>query len=191
MRAEQFARSPSPDDLAAVAVDHAIDLIEGRTSSSIAQVGRSEDSQLEPVFNPPRKSEIETRRAEGVKTFEAAVIECAKRADEVDKLWDRYVNACFGQKTTGSASGTTQGGVYDKWGRQWFSYDGVWTGNVSINNEGTPQCRGWIADIRHLATDIYTIMTSAEKQAHSASVYPGTRRDLRRKYRMEWKGWGR
>jgi len=176
----------------AVAVDHARDLLEGRDMRATAQRADSTVvKEIKPIFESSGESELDRKREEGAKAFEAAVIECAKRADEVDTLWNRWVNACYGKYTYGTQGGTNYGGVYDRWGRQWFSYGGLWSGTVATSNEGSPQCRGWFADMRLLASQIRSIMVNAERQAYRSSVYPGVRRDIRRKYRMDWEGWGR
>jgi S1-C subfamily serine protease len=176
----------------AVGVDHVKDFIEGREMrASGSEDATDRLNTATPIFEPSEGLELESKREEATKAFEAAVIECAKRADEVDILWNRWVNACYGKYTSGVAGGTSAGGVYDEWGRQWFSYGGVWEGGVATSNEGTPQCRGWFADINRLAGEIQYIMTNAEDQARRSSVYPGVRRDIRRKYRMDWEGWGR
>lgn len=171
----------------AVGVDHVKDFIEGREM----QASGAEDATArltEPIFEPSEESEIERRREEAAKAFEAAVVECAKRADQVDTLWNRWIDACYGKHSYGTYEATSS---YDTWGRPWFGVRGVWSGDFATSNEGTPTCRGWVSDMTRLAAEIRTIMVNAERQAHRSSVYPGARRDIRRKYRMDWEGWGR
>lgn len=161
-----------------MAVNHAADLLEGRdTEQSARNRDLGADEKAAPVLMPPEKSESERRREEGTKIFQATVIECAKRANEIDTLVNRYNNACSGQYSYGSA-----------YGRDWF---GVYQTPMAISNESLPSCRAWLADIYRLAGEIHTLMLNGEEKARRASVYPRVRRDIRRKYRMDWEGWGR
>lgn len=161
----------------AVAIDHAIDLVEGRVPQMSTVVADTANKKLEPVFNPPEKSEMDKRREEGTKEFESTVKLSAERAYQIDVLWNQYVNACQGQATYGSA-----------YGRDWF---GTWDAGVVISNESTPQCRATWADIGRLALEVRALMREAENRGARASVYPGVRRDIRRKYKMDWEGWDR
>jgi hypothetical protein len=54
-----------------------------------------------------------------------------------------------------------------------------------------PQCGPYYADVRTRANDIRTDVLALDEAARQAAIYPGTRRDLRRKYRLDYDGWDR
>ena len=45
--------------------------------------------------------------------------------------------------------------------------------------------------MRGNAFQIHDAMAKASEGARRVGVYPGTMRDLRRKYRLDWDGWDR
>ena len=69
--------------------------------------------------------------------------------------------------------------------REWF---GVWDRPPSFNT-ADGQCTRWLSDITQVAGTIRQAMVSADEAARVASVYPGVRRDLRHKYKLDWDGW--
>lgn len=155
----------------AIAIDHARALMEGQPQPTPPSANTATSLVL------PEKSATDTMRERGIQQFEAAVKALAQLADEIDRLWQRYEYACRGQQTNAMA-----------YGRDWF---GLWTAPIVVNNETTPECRGELSDIVRLALQVRLGMQAAEEQARRAAVYPGTCRDIRRKYGMDWDGWDR
>ena len=137
----------------------------------------NQDSNVEKTLSPPVKSDTDLARERGIEQFEAAVRTLAQAADSIDLQWRRYRAACAGKHTYGTS-----------YGRDWF---GVWADPVVIDNESTPECRGLMSDIVTLAVRVSAGMQGAEENARRAGVYPGSRRDIRRKYSMDWVGWDR
>ena len=45
------------------------------------------------------------------------------------------------------------------------------------------------SDLNELAGGIRSAMKEAAQAARRLDVYPGVRRDLRRQYRLDWRGW--
>jgi hypothetical protein len=45
--------------------------------------------------------------------------------------------------------------------------------------------------VTSIANTVRISMTSADETARSAAVIPGVRRDLRRRYKLDWTGWER
>ncbi len=125
---------------------------------------------------PQEESGIDTSRQEGLQRFETAIRQLARQADEVDRRWAQYTSACRGGRQTNAVP----------YGRDWF---GVWATPAATNNEGLSECRSLLGDIVRVAIEIRSRMQAAEEEARRASVYPGTRRDIRRKYAMDWTGW--
>ena len=52
-------------------------------------------------------------------------------------------------------------------------------------------CGTWIGDLKSAAGQIKQKMDEAAEAARRSSVYPGTLRQIRQKYRMDWAGWER
>jgi S1-C subfamily serine protease len=153
----------------AISIDHARAMLEDRQQPTAAAATIATPLQL------PKKSETELMREQGAQRFEATVRTLVPVADEIDRLYKRYGFACQGQQTNAMA-----------YGRDWF---GVWSTPVAIDNESTPECRGLLSDLLRRATQVRSAMRDAEEQGRRADVYPGTRRDIRRKYGMDWSGW--
>ena len=59
-------------------------------------------------------------------------------------------------------------------------------------SEGTGyDCPGWLTSVRRSAGRVHEVLLVATEAARRRGVFPGTVRDLRRKYRLEWDGWDR
>ena len=159
----------------AVAIDHARPLLEGRPAELVAPpAGGPQSTPLSGAFGSAR-SQTDLIRDDGAAQFERVMQAAARRADSLDDYWTRFRNAC-------RATAAPNGGD-----REWF---GVWDRPPSFNTADA-QCSRWLSDIAQLAGAVRTAMTSADETARTASVYPGVRRELRRKYKLDWDGWER
>jgi hypothetical protein len=49
----------------------------------------------------------------------------------------------------------------------------------------------WLDDINQAANQFRAAMVSADEFARRAEVFPGVRRDIRRRYKLDWNGWER
>ena len=159
----------------AVAIDHAGPLIEGRPAERIAAAGGAAPSTpLSGAFSAQR-SQTDVMRDAGAVQFERVMQAAAKRADSLDDYWSRFRAAC-------GVSSTLNAGD-----REWF---GMWDQAPSFNTADV-RCTRWLSDVNQIAGGIRQAMVSADEAARTASVYPGVRRDLRRKYKLDWDGWER
>lgn len=159
----------------AVAIDHAGPLLEGRPAERVAAAGgAAQSTPLAGAFNAPR-SQTDVMRDAGAVQFERVMQAAAKRADSLDDYWSRFRVAC-GVSAVQSAGD-----------REWF---GVWDREPSFNTADV-RCTRWLSDVSQVAGGIRQAMVSADEAARTASVYPGVRRDLRRKYKLDWDGWER
>ena len=159
----------------AVAIDHARPLLEGRPAELVAPpAGGSQPTPLSGAFGAAR-SQTDVTRDDGAAQFERVMQAADRRADSLDDYWTRFRNAC-------RAAAAPSGGD-----REWF---GVWDRPPSFNTADA-QCTRWLSDITQMAGAIRTAMISADEAARTASVYPGVRRELRRKYKLDWDGWER
>jgi S1-C subfamily serine protease len=158
-----------------VAIDHARPLLEGRAAELVSPgAGGSQPTPLSGAFGTAR-SQTDVMRDEGAAQFERVLQAAARRADSLDDYWTRFRNAC-------RATVAPNGGD-----REWF---GVWDRPPSFNTADA-QCTRWLSDITEMAGVVRTAMASADETARTASVYPGVRRELRRKYKLDWDGWER
>jgi S1-C subfamily serine protease len=157
----------------AVAIDHATPLLEGRPAERFAVPGSSAPpTPLSGAF-AAAPSPADAMRDAGAIQFERVMQAAAKRADSLDDYWTRFRGAC-------GATAAANGGD-----REWF---GVWDRPPAFNNADA-QCMRWLSDIKQVAGTIRQAMIAADEAAREASVYPGTRRDLRRKYKLDWDQW--
>ena len=162
----------------AIAIDHARSLIQGQTSVARRESSAASnlDDRLETVFKSPGKSDTDVARERGTQQFETAVKALAQTAGAIDVQWQRY-RSCAGKGTSGAASA-----------RDWF---GIWADRASAGGDATPECRALFDYVVSLSGQINAAMQQATEDARRADVYPGTRRDIRRKYQMDWSGWDR
>jgi putative serine protease PepD len=157
-----------------IAADHARALMEGRTlpgasvtGPSLADVTRGGEGET-PVS--------EDLRGQGDAAYEQTVAELARRADALDEYWERVRSTCLVEKQVG-ASGD----------REWFA---VWEPEFPANPV-IPACTDMYRDFLKTAETVRERMVQADEDARRAGVYPGTRRDLRTRYRLSWPGWDR
>lgn len=162
----------------AVAIDHAravldgtaTDLTAGALASPLGRADAGEFSELSPAVG----SDTERARADGARRFEETLQQWAVEADALDEAWQRYRRAC--NQTTES-----QGS------HGWFL---VLEGPPTLGR-AAPSCSQWLADIRDRATAIERAVLAADETARRADVYPGARRDSRRRHRLDHAGWDR
>jgi S1-C subfamily serine protease len=160
----------------AIGIDHAKALIGGQTSVALADA-RSSTENGANVLGMPSGSSTDASRDRGALQFEAIVRGAARQADTIDRYWRQYQTAC---------PGTPARHVAD--GRDWF---GIWAIPPSRNTDAPPRCPAARADLVAAASQIQTVMKAAEEDARTAGVTPGTVRDIRRKYAMDWSNWDR
>jgi hypothetical protein len=131
-----------------------------------------------PAVADAEMTDTDRQRLAGTRQFEADMARLSARADEADAAWRRYVEDC--RLEVASVSGAV-GGT-----RGWFGY--AW--GSATSPRATKMCMA--AETFHALVDqMKDGMCVAEERARTASVYPGVRRELRTKYRLEWDGWDR
>ena len=107
--------------------------------------------------------------------FADRVAAVAAQAAHVDRVWGEFRQAC----------GVTVSGRYDG-GREWFA---LWDGQVRADlSQGF--CRDLHNQVVSLGEAVNVEMAVAEDAARR-SLAPGDIRDIRRRYALEWDGWGR
>jgi len=157
----------------AVAAEHARALLEGRSVPVAASVNRADDLR---ALSPTVPSEAEQVRAAGVKVFEQALAQTARQGQAMDDYWARFRKACYEGRVVSAGLD-----------HEWFALfdDRAMQGAVG------PGCGATFADVRKRATDLRDGVVAADEAARQAGIYPGVRRDTRRKYRLDYPGFDR
>jgi hypothetical protein len=82
-------------------------------------------------------------------------------------------------------AGTTAPGA----SRPWFAlYE---ANGIRMTPTTYYDCVSWLSSIKGNALQIKDGIDKATEAARRGGVFPGTIRDLRRKYRLDWDGWDR
>ena len=155
----------------AIAIDHAIALVNGRP----VVAAQTPLAALNQTMGGP--SESEAARARGERQYEQAVQWAARNSDQIDANWQRNSKLCV-------AGATPTGGD-----RPWFAVyvpDGL-----KVARSNAYDCFAWIDDLKNAANQIKSTLDTAAESARRDGVYPGTIRQIRQKYRMDWSGWDR
>jgi S1-C subfamily serine protease len=146
-----------------VAADHVAHLLEGRA----VPPGRSLPL---PVGQSSAADGEDDDHADGDAAFERAIAELARRADTLDGEWDRFVRSCLAQAPARAGD------------RGWFSMWDRGFAAIAMN----PGCSDYYHDFRQAAEALRARVLDADEAGRRAGVYPGTRRTVRARYRLEW-----
>jgi S1-C subfamily serine protease len=156
----------------AVAIDHAADLLAGKRSTA---TGTPIASLNKAMNGPGGQSEAESVRDQAGRTFEQAIAQVGRRADTLDGQWRSFKDSCY------------QGRIVGSFDREWFA---LWD-QRAMPGIVSPACGMIFSDLRQSAQSIRAEVVSLGEAARRADVYPGTRRDVLRKYRLDYAGWDR
>ena len=152
----------------AVAANHAQALLNGqRQSRTTATPLASLTQTLKPESSDPR--------IKGTETYQQALAQLAQRADRLDDYWRRFKAACY------------QGRIVGSFTREWFA---LWDARAMAGGVD-PGCTSSYSDLKREADQLRAQSAAAEETARRAGVYPGSRRDVRRTYRLDFPGWDR
>lgn len=99
----------------------------------------------------------------------------AEDANRVDRTWRSFRELC-GVKVATAYEGA----------REWFS---LWD-NQAKADLSSGACRDLFDQIVSAGSDVTRAMATAEDAARK-SLLPGSIREIRRRYSMDWEGWGR
>ena len=115
-------------------------------------------------------------RAKGEQTYTQALAWAAQNSQQLDDYWDRYASSCVT-----SAAGDRRSALVR----------GLRAERRQSNMAATINCQSWLDTIRTNATLIKNTLDQAAEIGRRSGVYPGVMRDLRRRYRLDWRGWER
>jgi S1-C subfamily serine protease len=150
----------------AVAVDHAAELLTGRHASSAANTPLMSLNQA--LSASGTQSETDAARSQAARTFEQTLAEQASRADALEDDWRRFRVSCYEGRVAGSFV------------REWLAV----LDTRAMQGAVAPSCGSAFEAIREQARSIRQAVVAAEETARRGDVYPGTRRDLLKKYRL-------
>ena len=151
----------------AVAADHARQLIDGQRS--IPTTNATPFSSLTTTLQSSAGSGSDEIRQKGASAYEQALAQLAGRADGLDEYWRRFKASCYEGKIAGG---------FD---REWFA---IWDPKA-MPGAVAPGCGSSFAEVKRDADQIRNEILAVEEAARQAGVYPGSRRDARRKYRLD------
>ena len=157
----------------AIAIDHAVALVNGRNVATTTTT--TPLASLNQAMGGP--SDAEAARAKGAADYEQVVQAAARNGDDIDNNWQRNAKLCIAG--TGANGGA----------RVWFA---LYTADgVRMARSDRYDCSSWINDLKAAADQIRVRMDEAAETARRGGVFPGTSREIRRKYKMDWSGWDR
>ena len=152
----------------AVGIDHARTLLEGKPMQATAPPPAAAVRGPSPSL----PSETEQTRVQGERMYEQTLAQLARRADAMENAWRQYGTSCFK-------------------GRAGAGLDRAWFVVFDEHGSVSPGCDRWVADFRRQAAEVAGGVIAAEELARRADVYPGVRRDARRRHRLDYSGWER
>jgi S1-C subfamily serine protease len=153
----------------AIAVDHAVALMNGRPDVSTTTPLAS----LRQAIGGP--SESDTARAKGAAEYEEVVQWAARNSGQIDANWQRNAKLCVASAASTSSD------------HPWFAL--LMLNGVKMAVSNVYDCPGWLDNMKENASQIKEKMDEASEAARRDGVFPGTLREIRQKHRMDWTGW--
>ena len=126
-------------------------------------------------LSPSQPDAADAARAQGLTMLERVTADAARRADALDDYWERFARVCLTRPVRTSGD------------REWFA---IWERAFP----GDAVSAGCVRDFdafRDAAEAVRARLVEADEAARQAGVYPGSRRQLRARYRLDWDGWER
>ena len=156
----------------AVAIEHAEALLAGKRGD---QKGTPLSTLNEAMSGRPTQAEVDAARDRAAKEFEQAVSGVARRANTLDDRWSAFLRICY------------QGKVAAVAGHPWYA---LWEPSA-MQGAVSPGCTSAFGDLQRAADEVRDSVAAAGEAARQADVYPGTRREILRRYRLDYAGWDR
>ncbi len=157
----------------AIAIDYASELLAGRRPATVT--ASTPLTNLTRALQERGGSEADQRRQAATAAFERAMADLGRRADSFDAYWRRFSAACY------------QGHIAGIFSRDWFAvFD-----SKALPGAIAPSCIDSFDDFRQRAAAIGDEVRATDERAREGGVYPGTRRDTRRRYRLDYADWDR
>jgi Trypsin-like peptidase domain len=157
----------------AIAADHAQQLLENKRPAPTMATPAASLNQA--MTSRPGVSDVDSARQQATRAYEQAMGQVARRADSLDDQWRSFKGVCYEGRVAGS---------YD---HEWFAvFD-----QRAMQGAVSSGCGRAFGDIRRAAQDIRNDVLALDEAARQADVFPGVRRDIRRRYHLDYTGWDR
>ena len=148
----------------AVAIDHAVAVMSGHAAAA-----PSNASSQYKALAPNVASPLDQARIDSTNAFDQMLAQLAKRADALDDTWQSFKRSCY------------EGRVVGAFDHEWFAQ---WEPRA-MRGAISPGCGANYGDIQQRSIDVRSSVRAADEAARRADIYPGVRRDLLRKYRLD------
>jgi S1-C subfamily serine protease len=155
----------------AIAIEHAQALLAGRRPTPSAATPLTTLSQA--MATERGRSDADVNRDRAAKAYEQALAQLAKRADALDSRWNSFIRSCY------------EGQVVGSFDHQWFA---LWESRA-MQGAVSPGCGPTFTDLRRDASEIRNTIAGLDEAARREDIYPGTRREILRRYRLDYSGW--
>jgi S1-C subfamily serine protease len=155
----------------AVAIDHARTVLEGKTAAPSTTASTSQYRAISPAVASP----ADQRRDDAKKMFDQAIAQLARRADVLDTRWRAFRKNCY------------EGRIVGSFDREWYA---LWD-QRAMQGAVAPGCGVFFGEFRQMADSIRDAVIAADEAARQADVYPGARRDVLQRWRLDYSGWTR
>jgi len=153
----------------AVAIDHVRSILDGKAAAPAPTAGTSAYRAISPAVASP----TDQRRDDAAKVFDQTIAQLSRRADILDTRWRSFRKNCYDGRIAGS---------FD---REWYA---LWD-QRAMQGAVAPGCGAYFGEFRQMADAIRDAVIAADEAARRADVYPGTRRDVLRHWRLD--GWSK
>jgi S1-C subfamily serine protease len=155
----------------AIAIEHAQALLAGRRPTPSAATPLTTLSQA--MATERGRSDADVNRDRAAKAYEQALAQLARRADALDSRWNSFIRSCY------------EGQVVGSFDHQWFA---LWESRA-MQGAVSPGCGPTFTDLRRDASEIRNTIAALDEAARREDIYPGTRREILRRYRLDYSGW--
>jgi hypothetical protein len=118
-------------------------------------------------------SETDRKREEGTRRYATQLASLAHTADQLESAFATFL----AYRWDGKVVGTFDRNFYAMWEKD------------ALQGQPVKGYEARAADLRQTADRLRNHLQDIEDQARRADVFPGTRRDLRQRYRLEHRGW--
>jgi len=155
----------------AVAIDHAKELLSGLhiSTSRVTPLG-----SLTETLGSRMPSEADATRGDAMRAYEQGLTKLARWADSFDARWQSFRRSCY------------EGRIVGSFDREWFA---VWNPQRAMPGAVSPGCLPSWNEIREQTASFRHEMATAEEAARQGNVFPGHRRELRQRYKLDHPDW--
>jgi hypothetical protein len=154
-----------------VAIEHARSVMAGvrvATAAPTPIAGLNEAMSGRTAAN-----EANAARDRAAQSYEKELATIAHQAEALDGRWRSFKSSCYEGRVAG---------VFD---HEWFA---LWEPKA-MQGAVAPGCGAAFSDLRRGAEDIRSNVVAVNEAARQADIYPGTRRELLRRYKLDYTGW--